>query len=157
LAHQYRRIFDTSAGIILRLCAANNQNPWVSGGGPLIPAGVPLRSLIEIDNRVPAICLFRVYARQTFEERRFSTIAEGLEHICMLQKVCCTPLILFQSFSPFVSRFPATLSSLSRMVFVHPSRKGTTAGEAMVRRCGWPKSSSDIALLLRSPREDTPT
>ncbi|KAJ7927421.1 hypothetical protein B0H13DRAFT_2312633 [Mycena leptocephala] len=86
LAHQYRRIFDTLAGIIL--CAANNHNPWVLGGGPQIPAGIPLRSLLEIDSRVPAICLFRVYARLTFEERRFSTIAEGLEHIAMLQKIC---------------------------------------------------------------------
>jgi hypothetical protein len=43
------------------------------------------------------------------------------------------------------------------MAFVDPSRMAITAVGTTVRRWEWPKSSSDIALLPRSPMEDTPT
>ncbi|KAJ7503627.1 hypothetical protein B0H11DRAFT_2187564 [Mycena galericulata] len=85
VAHQYRRIFDILCAVIL--CAANRHNPWVMGSGRHIPAGIPLRNLIELDNRMPSICLFRVYTHLTFEERRFETIPEVLEHISTLQKI----------------------------------------------------------------------
>lgn len=88
MAQHYRRILDILCAMIF--CAANGHNPWVMGSGRHIPAGIPIRNLVELDNRMPGICLFRVYNRSTFEERRFRTTTEALEHITTLQKVCPT-------------------------------------------------------------------
>ncbi|KAJ7891588.1 hypothetical protein B0H14DRAFT_2687753 [Mycena olivaceomarginata] len=85
LAYQYRLIFDTLAAIIL--CAANDHNPYVNGAGPRIPMAIPLRALIEVDNRVPAVCLFRSYPHITFENREYDSITEGVDVLITLQKV----------------------------------------------------------------------
>ncbi|KAJ7500114.1 hypothetical protein FB451DRAFT_50613 [Mycena latifolia] len=53
-----------------------------------IPAYILLNNLIELDVRMPAICLFRVNTHRTFEGRRFNSMADALEHITTLQKVC---------------------------------------------------------------------
>lgn len=78
-------MLDTLAAIIL--CAAHDHNPWVNGFGTSVPNGIPLRNLIENNDSIPSICVFRQHTHLTFEAREFNTVDEVVKHATTIRKV----------------------------------------------------------------------